>query len=134
MWQPIVIEYLAAKARHADSERLMHRAGRTFDKLAKRCGDKRAYEIAGLALADERNLRAYQQERRAFDSLMGSLRGKPHHVRLKALGAIWCAELPAAANDPTGENTAGFLRPILRTWRGHENRRNCRLAEAAIKR
>ena len=88
MWQPRLIEYLAAKARHAAAERLMHRAERTFDKLAKRCGDKRAYEIAGVELADERSVRAYQQERRAFDALKGSLRGEPFRVRLKAIGAI----------------------------------------------
>jgi hypothetical protein len=99
MWQPRLIEYLAAKARHADSERLMHRAERTFDKLAKRCGAKRAYEIVGLELADERSVRACQQERRAFDAFTDSLRGEPFRVRLKAIGVIRCAELPPAAND-----------------------------------
>jgi hypothetical protein len=108
VWKERLAKYLAAKARHADSERLMHRAGRTFDKLAKRCGDKRAYEIAGVELADERSLRAYQQECRAFDALKDSLRGEPFRVRLRAIGAIRCAELPTPANDPAGENPAGF--------------------------
>ena len=99
VWNERLAKYLAAKECHADSERLMHRAERTFDKLAKRCGDKRAYEIAGVGLADERSVRAYQQERRAFDALVDSLRGEPVNVRLKAIGAIRCTELPAGAND-----------------------------------
>ena len=99
MWQPIVIEYLATKARHADSERLMHRAERAFDKLAKRYGDERAYEIAGVGLADERSVRACQRHRRAFDALVGSLCGEPFLVRLRAIGAIRCADLPRAVND-----------------------------------
>ena len=105
MWNERLVEYLAAKARHAEAERLGHRAFRTFDKLAKRCGDKRAYVIAGAELADKRILRAYQQERRASDALVDSLRAEPRHVRLKAMGAIWCAELPPVANDITSSGS-----------------------------
>ena len=99
MWNDRLVEYLAATARHAEAERLMQRAERTMDKLAKRCGDERAYEIAGVGLADERSTRAYQQERRASDALKDSLRGEGLLVRLKAIGAIRCAKLPRTAND-----------------------------------
>jgi hypothetical protein len=99
MWQPLVIEYLGTKARHDDAKCLMHHAERTFDKLAKRYGDERAYEIAGVGLADERSVRACQQHRRAFDALVGSLRGEPFLVRLRAIGVIRCADLPRTAND-----------------------------------
>jgi hypothetical protein len=98
MWQPLVFEYLTAKARHDDAKRLMRRAG-TFDKLAKRYGDERAYEIAGVGLADERSVRAYQQHQRAFDALVASLRGEPFLIRLRAIGAVLCADLPSAVND-----------------------------------
>ena len=103
MWQSHVAEYLEAKARHADAERIMLRAERTFDSLAGRHGDGRAWRISGVALADERCLVACQRERSAWYTLTILLRVEPAHVRLKAVGAIWCAELPAASNDHGGE-------------------------------
>jgi len=50
-------------------------------------------------LADERSVRAYQKHQRAYDALVASLRGEPFLVRLRAIGAIRCADLPRAVND-----------------------------------
>ena len=41
MWKQRLAEYREAKSRHDDAVRLMNRAGRTFEKLAKRIGDRR---------------------------------------------------------------------------------------------
>jgi hypothetical protein len=56
MWRHRLVEYLAAKARHDEARRLFDSATRTFFTLADRKGveEQRAYTIAGLSLADER--------------------------------------------------------------------------------
>jgi hypothetical protein len=66
MWKQRLVEYRAAKARHDAATRLLHRASRTFNKLSERgVKDERAYTLAGLRLADERSVRACQEEMRA---------------------------------------------------------------------
>ena len=85
MWQQRLAEYREAKARDDEAKRLMSRAERTADKLAKRIGDKRAYEIAGVNLADVRSLRTYQDLDVATKALMESLRGATVPARIKGM-------------------------------------------------
>lgn len=66
MWRPLLAECLAANARHREADRLFHRSQRTFAELAKRLDDRRAHEIAGVNLADERVLKACRAQRQAF--------------------------------------------------------------------
>lgn len=100
MWHDCLAEYLAAKARHAEADRLYHRAGRTLRKLARWASDDRAYELAGMSLADNRCLRAYAEQRRARDKLKAALTGRISTMtRLSVAGRVLCAHLPRAAND-----------------------------------
>jgi hypothetical protein len=76
-WKQCLVEYLDANARHATADRLMSRAERIFDKLSRKgVKDERAYTLAGVGLADERSVRAYQEKMRAFERLCLSLKTK----------------------------------------------------------
>jgi hypothetical protein len=99
MWRPLLAEYLAAKARHREAEQLFHRSQRTFEKLARRLDDRRAYTLAGVNMADERSVRAYQVQRKAFQRLRSAIGRLGALERCMAIGAVMCAELPEAAND-----------------------------------
>lgn len=100
MWQERLSKYLDAKAKHDQAKHIMRRAERlAWKHLAKRVGDDRAYQIAGVALADERSVRAYREMRLAFDELKAALEGRTLLDRLAAGGAVLCADLPRAAND-----------------------------------
>lgn len=96
-WQDRMADYLAATARHDEAERLMARAERIFSKLARTLDDDRAYEIAGVGLADNRSLRAYAEKRRAFTALRASVADAGLLARMTAAGAVQCAG--RAAND-----------------------------------
>ena len=93
--------YLDATARHAEATRLMVRAQRTFNKLCIRGVDEdRAYKLAGVGLADVRDVRACTEEREAFARLKAVLVfGPPDLVALiRIAGAVFCAHIPRAAN------------------------------------
>jgi hypothetical protein len=61
----------------------MSRAERIFDKLSRKgVKDERAYTLAGVGLADERSMRAYQEEMRAFERLCLSLQDEDGMTRL----------------------------------------------------
>jgi hypothetical protein len=64
-------------------KRIMKRAERTFFRLADRHGveERRAYTIAGVALADERSVRAYQEMLQAFERLKSSVRSERESSR-----------------------------------------------------
>ena len=98
-WQQRLAEYREAKARDDEAGRLMARAERTFDKLAKRMGDERAYVVAGVNFADERSVRASKDCQRALFALRDSLQGETVVNRLKAKGVVLCLNAPVAAND-----------------------------------
>jgi hypothetical protein len=98
MWQKRLCEYLASKGRYDAAERLFRRSLRTMARLSRRTSDKRACEIAGVILANERCIRARTQERRAAAKLKVALRGATTVTRLMAKGGALCADLPQAAN------------------------------------
>jgi hypothetical protein len=103
----LLTNYLAAKARRDDTMRLMLRAGRTAQKLARRKGGSdaawaRACTIAGVTLADHRDMAAYREMERARAALVAALRREPVHTRLAVVGAVLCADLPRPANDWDG--------------------------------
>ena len=98
----LLTSYLAAKAHHAEARRLMLRAERTLEKLARRPGGSdaawgRACIVAGveLAEADHRSLGAYRDVVRARAALKTALRSAPLQTRLYVAGAVLCANLPA---------------------------------------
>ena len=98
MWKQRLVEYRAAKARHDAATRLVHRASRTFNKLSERgVEDEQAYTLAGLRLADERSVRACQEEMHAFERLRFALRCESTATHLLACGAL--LDVPGAAND-----------------------------------
>ena len=104
---PALASYLAARARHVEAGRLMLRAERTMEKLAKRSGGSaaawaRACTVAGVALADDRCLATYRAVRDARDALLQALRGAGIATRLRVIGVVLCAELPVPANDRGG--------------------------------
>lgn len=101
-WRDLLAEYLEAKRRHNETQRIMDRAQRlAWKHLAKRVGDERAYQLAGVSLADERNVRAYAAEQEARERLIASLQGVyiDRFAKLMAFGALLCSERPDAAND-----------------------------------
>src|SRR5512134_2057162 len=100
-WRDALAAYLAAHARHEDAERGYHRVGRVFEKLVKRgVDDERAYELAGLSLADRRGLQACGEKRVALEALRASLRGESIVTRLMVASAVACADgVPRPAND-----------------------------------
>jgi hypothetical protein len=100
MCQSLLAQYLVAKARHSDAERLYHRSLRTFSRLSRRLDDDRAYTIAGVSMADERMLKTYRLQWRAFCRLQLAINELGTIQRCMAIGAVLCAKLPIAANDP----------------------------------
>jgi hypothetical protein len=99
-WRTLAAEYLAAKAQHDNSEKLFHRASRIAMKLiARRVDDDRAYALAGVGLADERNVRAYQAQRLALERLRDHLRGCDIVDRVLAIGIVLCADVPNPSNN-----------------------------------
>ena len=103
----LLADFLEAKRRHAEANRLFWRAMRTMYKLAIRQGGSdaawsRACNVAGVELANRRMLAAYQEEMRARAALVAALRREPVHTRLAVVGAVLCADLPRPANDWDG--------------------------------
>jgi hypothetical protein len=90
MWKQRLVEYRAAKARHDAAMRLLQLSERGVE-------DERAYTLAGLRLADERSVRACQEEMRAFERLRSALRCEGTATHLLACGAL--LDVPRAAND-----------------------------------
>jgi hypothetical protein len=98
-WRTLACEYLAAKAQHHEADKLYIRATRTWFKLAKRIDDKRAFQVAGVEMADERSTRACQAELQAWRRLKDHLREINLVDRILAVGIIMCADVPHSAND-----------------------------------
>jgi hypothetical protein len=70
MVQHLVASYLAAERQHHEAARLMARCEQMLDRLIDNGVDENlAWTIAGVNLADVREVRAYQQMRRAGDRL-----------------------------------------------------------------
>jgi hypothetical protein len=71
-----------------------------FEELAERTGDDdRAYEMAGMTLADHRMLAAFKAMHEAGEQLARCARTLPTVQRILVIGAAMCADLPEAAND-----------------------------------
>jgi hypothetical protein len=63
-------EYLDAHAGYAEADAAFDRAGAVFEELAERTGDDdRAYEMAGMTLADHRMLAAFKAMHEAGEQL-----------------------------------------------------------------
>jgi hypothetical protein len=94
-------DYLAAKVRHDEADRIYNRAMRTFCKLEDRIGDeKRAFIVAGVELADEWMVAAYHAEREARRRLKQYVRGLDIVQKFMMTSAALCADhLPEPAND-----------------------------------
>ena len=100
-WRQALADYLSAVATHHEAEKLYWRAVRIFCKLGRRCSDSRAYELAGLGLADRRSIAAPASKRKAYTALKEALQGEPAATVITALGAAVCAtSLPRPANEP----------------------------------
>ena len=100
-WRQALADYLSAVATHHEAEKLYWRALRIFCKLGRRCSDSRAYELAGLGLADRRSIAAAAAKREAYTALKQALKGEPAATVITALGAAVCAtSLPRPANEP----------------------------------
>jgi hypothetical protein len=67
--------------------------------IARRVDDDRAYALAGVGLADERNVRAYQAQRLALERLRDHLRGYDIVDRVLAIGIVLCADVPNPSNN-----------------------------------
>jgi hypothetical protein len=88
-WQPHFDEYLTGRERHVEASRAMNRATRIFHKLLEHgVDDDRAYELAGVHLADCRDVRAYADERAALHRLGEALTECPTAERYQAIGAV----------------------------------------------
>ena len=111
----LLASYLAAKAHHAEARRLMLRAERTLEKLARRAGGSdaawaRACIVAGVKSRQRPitvSLGAYRDVVRARAALNTALRSAPVQTRLYVAGAVLCANLPARSRlrqllGPTG--------------------------------
>jgi hypothetical protein len=73
-WKQRRAAYVAAAARYREASRLMTRAERVLDRmLAHGVEESRAFEVAGVGLADERTVRAYREMRRARERLKSSV-------------------------------------------------------------
>jgi hypothetical protein len=93
MWKQHLAAYIAAERQHHAAERIMARAERVLDRLLEHDVDEnRAYMLAGVALADVRSLRAYQEMSRAGELLKSSLQNESTAIRLLARGAWLCAK------------------------------------------
>jgi hypothetical protein len=98
--QHFVASYLAAQRQHREAERVMARAERMLDRMIEHGVDEdRAYKLAGVALADARSVRAYQDMRQAREALALSVRNQGTVARLLARGAMVCADRPRGANE-----------------------------------
>ena len=95
----VLQEYLDAKARDAEAELRFDEAWRTFEELAERLGDDRAYEVTGMPLADRQKLAAYAAARDARKRLFQYARTLDIVQRIMVIGAAMCADLPEPAND-----------------------------------
>jgi hypothetical protein len=92
--------YLDAQARYVEADAAFDRAGAMFEELAERIGDDdRAYEMAGMPLADHRMFAAAKAAREAGERLARYARALPTVQKIMVIGAAMCAELPEAAND-----------------------------------
>jgi hypothetical protein len=97
--QHLVASYLAAERKHHEASRVMARAERILDRLIENgVAEDRAYRIAGVHLADVRDLRAYGEMSRAREVLKSSVRNESTVTRLK-VWALLHAKQPRAAND-----------------------------------
>jgi hypothetical protein len=96
LWRQATDDYIAARRRHSEAERLMKEADDfAWDDLAKRPGmtEERAYELAGCRLADQRSLRAYAAEREAFSRLNATLVGADWLTLKQVRSMVLCADL-----------------------------------------
>jgi hypothetical protein len=72
-WQTHLDEYQEAEAHCVEADRLYHRTARSFDRLAHRVGDARAWLLAGMSLADARCVQAEKRRQRAYHALRAAL-------------------------------------------------------------
>jgi hypothetical protein len=93
-------EYLHAVERSPKAQRLFHRAQRTLAKL-ERAGvqEKRAYLLAGVALADRRMIYLGKARRVALAKLARYLRTVTPNERAFIAGSLLVGCLPSAANE-----------------------------------
>lgn len=64
-WAMRLAAYKAATADYDEARKYESRLYRIFRRLSGRMSDDRAYDLAGIELADHRSLRAYRQMMRA---------------------------------------------------------------------
>jgi hypothetical protein len=102
-----IASFTAAAARHAEASAAMEASERLFRRLRREYGDDEAYHMAGVNLADRRELAASRAERIATAALLESLAGAPTAQRLAGAGAVawhWADQRgdrePANANRP----------------------------------
>lgn len=107
MWLTELAKYHAAQKEHARAVQLEARAARTFDKLAKRIGDERAYLVAGCAVADERSIHTYRRCSRAYETLRMSLPNGLGVARIIAAAAVrsYNAAHEHRTKRPANDNT-----------------------------
>lgn len=85
----LIAEYLEAVARYDEARKMELCASRlAWKHLAKRVGDDRAYELAGLEFADRRRARASRAVNAAKDRLLAYAKGRAATLRVLAYGVI----------------------------------------------
>lgn len=100
-WRNRLTEFVIADAKYKEAKTAFNRSVRIAERLCRNMpGDEdRAWEIAGVALADRRDLKTYQVRRRAIEALWSALRGRYLNEKIKAFGVVWCSDLPIPANN-----------------------------------
>lgn len=102
MLEDLIQNYVKAKRDHDEATKLMHRAERlAWKHLAKRVGDERAYELAGVALADQRSIHAWRAKQRAAEAIVEAASGYDRFEKIMLGARMNCidAEPFTAAND-----------------------------------
>jgi hypothetical protein len=98
-WRQHFAAYLAAQRQHREASRVMARAERNLDRMLERGVDEdRAWLLAGVNLADVRQLHAYGEMHRARELLISSVRKESTVTRLK-VWALLHAKRPQGANE-----------------------------------
>ncbi|MES2294603.1 MAG: hypothetical protein V4527_14980 [Pseudomonadota bacterium] len=100
--------YEKAHARHEAATKTMARAEKLFDKLSRKMSEAKAWKLAGVNLADRRDLKACWEERRALEALKVSLSGLATAEAISTLG--WVRFIYAGGVRPANDRNSAISR------------------------